>query len=133
MIGNVEDNGNGSINAFDIHTGRFLGTLKHPDGTPIEIPGLWDLLYGGGTRQSGDTNSLYFSAGFTGEDPTGNGLFGVIRAADGHRGHDTAQGKPHDRTRTASVVNTEHHVSSRIQHAARKGHKPGITEFSGSS
>ena len=90
MIGNVEDNGNGSINAFDIQTGGFLGTLNHPDGTPIRIAGLWDLVYGGGTRRSGNPNSLYFSAGFTGDDPTGNGLFGVIRAADGHGGHDRA-------------------------------------------
>jgi uncharacterized protein (TIGR03118 family) len=127
LIGNVEDNGNGSINAFDIHTGRFLGTLKHPDGTPIEVPGLWDLVYGGGTPKSGDTNSLYFSAGFTGENPTGNGLFGVIRAVDSERGHDKARGKPNAHARTASIVITEHHSSIRIQHAPRNGHEPGKT------
>ena len=97
LIGNVEENGKGSINAFDTHSGRFLGTLKHPDGTPIEIPGLWDLVYGDGTGGGGDANSLYFSAGFTGEDPTGNGLFGVITAVDGDGGHGRAHGKPIER------------------------------------
>jgi uncharacterized protein (TIGR03118 family) len=116
LIGNVE--GNGNINAFDIHTGRFLGTLKHPDGTPIEVPGLWDLVYGGGTRESGDANSLYFSAGFTGDDPTGNGLFGLIRAVDSDGGHDNGHGKPNVRARTASVVSADHHGSIRIPHAA---------------
>jgi uncharacterized protein (TIGR03118 family) len=33
LIGNVE--GVGNINAFDPTTGAFLGSLRHPDGTPI--------------------------------------------------------------------------------------------------
>jgi uncharacterized protein (TIGR03118 family) len=126
LIGNVEDNGNGSINAFDIHTGRFLGTLEHPDGTPIEIPGLWDLVYGGGTRRSGDSNSLYFAAGFTGDDPTGNGLFGVIRAVNGEGGHDRAHGKANAHTRTASILNTEHHgVTQLLAGHLRRSHSEG--------
>jgi uncharacterized protein (TIGR03118 family) len=79
LIGNVE--GAGNINAFDPNTGAFLGALKHPDGTPVAIPGLWDLAFGAGSHRNGKTNELYFTAGFTGEDPAGNGLFGVLRAA----------------------------------------------------
>jgi uncharacterized protein (TIGR03118 family) len=85
LIGNVE--GDGNINAFDPRTGRFLGLLKQPDGTPIAIPGLWDLKYGGGSSLNGGRDDLYFTAGWTGEDPTGNGLFGVIRAAEDGEDH----------------------------------------------
>jgi hypothetical protein len=55
--------------------------LKHPDGTPVAITGLWDLAFGGGKPANGRANDLYFDAGFTAADPAGNGLFGVIRAA----------------------------------------------------
>jgi uncharacterized protein (TIGR03118 family) len=90
LIGNVE--GAGNINAFDPHTGHFLGQMTQPNGSPIAIAGLWDLKSGGGSPDNGKTNDLYFTAGFTGEDPTGNGLFGVISAAgDGHE-DDNSQG-----------------------------------------
>jgi uncharacterized protein (TIGR03118 family) len=79
LIGNVEDAGN--INAFDPVTGAFLGSLRHPDGTPIAIAGLWDLTFGGGGRENGDPNRLYFTAGPNAVDFAGNGLFGVIFAA----------------------------------------------------
>jgi hypothetical protein len=86
LIGNVE--GAGNINVFDPHTGRFLGQLKHPDGTPVAITGLWDLVFGGGQPINGRTNDLYFNAGFTAADPAGNGLFGVLRATgDGGQHH----------------------------------------------
>jgi uncharacterized protein (TIGR03118 family) len=79
LIGNVE--GAGHINAFDPATGAFLGQLQHPDGTPIAIPGLWDLVFGTGTPDSGKTNQLFFDAGPNGPNPAGNGLFGRIHAA----------------------------------------------------
>jgi uncharacterized protein (TIGR03118 family) len=77
LIGNVED---GRINAFNPHTGKFLGTLSHPDGTPIVIPGLWDFTFSTSGSDDGEANKLYFTAGFNAEDPAGNGLFGVITA-----------------------------------------------------
>jgi uncharacterized protein (TIGR03118 family) len=89
LIGNVE--GAGNINAFDPRTGQFLGQLEHPNGSPIAIPGLWDLKFGGGSPANGRTNDLYFAAGFTGEDPTGNGLFGVLRAAGNQGAGDDQQ------------------------------------------
>jgi uncharacterized protein (TIGR03118 family) len=82
LIGNVE--GAGNINAFDPATGSLLGPLTHPDGTPIAITGLWDLAFGAGGKKNGKTNELFFTAGFTGEDPAGNGLFGMIQAAGDH-------------------------------------------------
>ena len=81
LIGNVD--GAGNINAFEPVTGAFLGALTHPDGTPIAITGLWDLDFGDGSKINGKTDELFFTAGFTAEDPAGNGLFGTIhKAAD---------------------------------------------------
>ena len=83
LIGNVE--GAGNINAFDPATGAFLGQLQHPDGTPIAIPGLWDLTFGGGSPDNGLSKQLYFDAGPNVPDPAGNGLFGRIIAAGNQR------------------------------------------------
>jgi uncharacterized protein (TIGR03118 family) len=79
LIGN--DGGPGYINAFDPVTGASLGHLTHPDGTPIAIPGLWYLTFGGGTPQTGRTDQLFFVAGPSLEHNTGQGLFGRIIAA----------------------------------------------------
>jgi uncharacterized protein (TIGR03118 family) len=79
LIGN--DEGPGYINAFDPGTGAFLGHLTHADGTPIAIPGLWYLTFGGGTAQTGLTKQLYFDAGPNLEQNLGQGLFGRIIAA----------------------------------------------------
>jgi uncharacterized protein (TIGR03118 family) len=79
LIGNVE--GDGNINAFDPATGAFLGQLRHPDGTPIAIPGLWDLTFGGDSPTNGLAKQLYFDAGPNVPNPAGNGLFGRIIAA----------------------------------------------------
>jgi uncharacterized protein (TIGR03118 family) len=78
LIGN--DGGPGYINAFDPVTGTYLGHLTHPDGTPISIPGLWYLTFGGGTPQTGRTDQLFFVAGPSLEHNTGQGLFGRIIA-----------------------------------------------------
>jgi uncharacterized protein (TIGR03118 family) len=78
LIGNVEG---GDIDAFDPTTGAFLGQLQHPDGTPISIPGLWDLTFGGGSPDNGLSKQLYFDAGPNAPNPAGNGLFGRIIAA----------------------------------------------------
>ncbi len=79
LIGDAD--GPGYINALDPTTGAFLGRLTHPDGTPILIPGVWYLTFGGGTPQTGLTKQLYFDAGPTLEESTGLGLFGRIIVA----------------------------------------------------
>jgi uncharacterized protein (TIGR03118 family) len=74
LIGNF---GDGRINAFDPITGLFQGALQQPDGSPIEIDGLWGLIFGNGGN-GGDPNTLYFTAGI---DDEANGLFGSIAVA----------------------------------------------------
>jgi uncharacterized protein (TIGR03118 family) len=72
LVGNF---GDGRINAFDLRTGHFEGTLKDRNGKPIEIPGLWGLLRG--TDRSGGRDAVWFAAGINDE---ANGLLGVLRA-----------------------------------------------------
>lgn len=72
LVGNVDD---GKINGFNLTTGKLVGTIKNKSGKVISIPGLWALLFGGGTTTNGKTNQLFFAAG-TGGYATGE--FGVI-------------------------------------------------------
>ena len=73
LVGNF---GDGKINAYNIHTGKWLGQLRRPNGHAVQIDGLWGLRFGNGV--TGDPKSLLFSAGI---DDEAHGLFGVIRAA----------------------------------------------------
>ncbi|WP_433451071.1 TIGR03118 family protein [Streptomyces sp. CA-142005] len=72
LVGNF---GDGRINAFDLRTGRFEGTLRNRNGEPIEIEGLWGLQQG--TDRSGGRDSVWFAAGI--EDEV-HGLLGTLRA-----------------------------------------------------
>jgi uncharacterized protein (TIGR03118 family) len=76
LIGNF---GDGTINAFDLATGAWLGALNDAGGSnPIVIQGLWGLTFGNGGN-GGSTGTLYFTAGIPGsgviED---HGLFGSV-------------------------------------------------------
>jgi uncharacterized protein (TIGR03118 family) len=73
LVGNF---GDGRINAYDPGTGAFQGRLRHEDGRPIEIEGLWALRFGNGV--TGDPTTLLFTAGI---DDEAHGLFGAIEAA----------------------------------------------------
>jgi len=73
--------GDGTINAFDPSSGKFLGTLNDVEGAPIAIPGLWSINFGNGGR-GGDAATLYFTAGIRGplgEDVESHGLLGSIQ------------------------------------------------------
>jgi uncharacterized protein (TIGR03118 family) len=120
LIGNVE--GAGNINAFDPATGTFLGPLTHPDGTPIAITGLWDLAFGGGEKENGKPDELYFTAGFTAEDPAGNGLFGMIRAA-------SDQGNGRGATGDGSVVVAAGIANADPASPAASATGPGATAY----
>ncbi|MEV6115021.1 TIGR03118 family protein [Streptomyces sp. NPDC052109] len=72
LVGNF---GDGRIHAFDLHSGRFEGTLKDPGGQPITIDGLWGLQRG--TAESGGEDSVWFAAGIEDEE---HGLLGTLRA-----------------------------------------------------
>jgi uncharacterized protein (TIGR03118 family) len=71
LVGNF---GNGRIHAYNATTGGFMGTLKDPDGEPIEIPGLWGLKVGNG-KGGGESSKVYFTAGLFDET---HGLFGSL-------------------------------------------------------
>jgi len=73
LVGNFED---GTINAFDPNTGRFIGALTDGSGNTIKIPGLWALLFGNG-GSGGDKDTLYFTAGPGGQK---HGILGSISA-----------------------------------------------------
>jgi uncharacterized protein (TIGR03118 family) len=97
LIGNVE--GAGNINAFDPVTGAFLGPLRGPDGAPVAIPGLWDLTFGGGDKNNGKPNQLFFDAGPNVVNFAGNGLFGMI-VVKGEEGGDHGDGGHGDPARS---------------------------------
>ena len=67
----VGNNGDGEINAFNITTGAFIGTLEDANGNPIVDPALFALAFGNGTSFSSD--ALLFTAG--------DGLLGEIQVA----------------------------------------------------
>ncbi|HEY1962714.1 MAG TPA: TIGR03118 family protein [Rhizomicrobium sp.] len=68
LVGNF---GDGKIHALDPGTGALLGTLRHPDGKPIRIDGLWGI-------DSGPDARVTFAAGPNDE---ADGLLGQIRVA----------------------------------------------------
>ena len=81
LVGNF---GDGTINAFDPNSGRFVGELENANGQPIAITHLWALAFGNGGA-AGPTNTLYFTAGLTSHlapsDAPFHGLFGSLQVA----------------------------------------------------
>jgi uncharacterized protein (TIGR03118 family) len=79
LVGNF---GDGLIHAYNPATGQLLGTLESSPGNPIQIQGLWALLFGGGgTTNNGSTNTLFFTAGIPGPGAVeDHGLFGSLTA-----------------------------------------------------
>jgi uncharacterized protein (TIGR03118 family) len=73
LVGNF---GDGTINAYDMHRGTFLGKLRRSDGRPVQIDGLWGIAFGNGLL-SQPTNTLYFAAGVNDEE---GGAYGAITA-----------------------------------------------------
>jgi uncharacterized protein (TIGR03118 family) len=69
--------GKGTINGFDLTTGKLVGTVSNSSGDPILINGIWGIEFGGGSTNNGATNALYFTAG---PNDTA-GYFGVINVA----------------------------------------------------
>ena len=78
LIGNF---GDGIINAYDPKTFAFLGQLMDSNGKALKYASLWELLPGGTTVtgttavSSGDTSTVYFTAGLESEQ---HGLLGGI-------------------------------------------------------
>jgi uncharacterized protein (TIGR03118 family) len=75
LVGNV---GNGHIDAYDLTTQAYVGTLLDGRGNPIAVNGLWGLAFGTGNAGT-DPNTLYFNAGIGGYQ---HGLFGSLQAIE---------------------------------------------------
>lgn len=74
LIGNFAD---GTINAFNVVSGKWEGTLLNPDGSPLAIDGLWGISFAGDNSKSGQATTLYFTSGPNDES---DGVFGSIAA-----------------------------------------------------
>ena len=75
LVGNF---GDGTINAFNVVTGKFVGKMLAPGGSaPLVVDGLWALSFGGNAANNGSATELFFTAGPNDEK---NGLFGKITA-----------------------------------------------------
>ena len=75
LVGNF---GNGRISAYTQRGNKWVykGQLRHADGSPITIDGLWAIAFGNGSA-AGPTNTLYFLSGPSSEQ---HGLYGSITA-----------------------------------------------------
>ena len=71
LVGNF---GDGRINAYDLASGQFVGTMMGANDRPVHIDGLWGLAFGNGFLNQ-HVNTLYFTAGPNDE---ANGLYGRI-------------------------------------------------------
>ena len=77
VVGNF---GDGTISAFDLESGNYLGTMQDGKGNNISISGLWGLQWGNG-GSGGDAGTLYYAAS-PGAGPSGfsqHGLFGSLK------------------------------------------------------
>lgn len=73
----VSNNTNsGTIVAYNIESGQYVGTVKDTTGKAIHIDQLWGIEFGGGSAKNGRKNQLFFTAG-----PNNNlaGTFGMIQ------------------------------------------------------
>jgi uncharacterized protein (TIGR03118 family) len=77
LVGNDNPNSAGltEINAYNLTTGAFVGTLTLANGQPFSEANLWALSFGSGQGSGGSADALYFTAGL---DNNTNGLFGAI-------------------------------------------------------
>jgi uncharacterized protein (TIGR03118 family) len=71
LVGNFRG---GTIAAFNPITGRFIGNVLNPDGSTVNIDGLWALEFGNGSG-AGPAQTLFFTAGPNNEK---DGLFGTL-------------------------------------------------------
>ncbi len=80
LVGNF---GDGTINAYNLTTGAYAGTLDDQTGKPLALGGLWAINFGGASATQ-DKGTLYFLSGtgalsVTSGEPT-HGVLGSIQA-----------------------------------------------------
>jgi uncharacterized protein (TIGR03118 family) len=95
----VANFGDGTLSAFDLTTGDFVGYLRDPGTKIISIDGLWGIAFGNG-HSLGDANALYFTAGPNNEE---DGLFGRLNARTLNRVRN--DGSPTSSVAVAPAVN----------------------------
>jgi uncharacterized protein (TIGR03118 family) len=71
LVGNF---GDGAINAYDLATGAFLGTLRAANGRVLSTNGLWGLSFGNGVHNQ-PVGTLFITAG---PDDEAHGLYAKI-------------------------------------------------------
>lgn len=76
LVGNF---GDGTINAYDIATGKFAGPLRGANHQPLVIAGLWGIAFGNGL-QNQPVDTLFFAAGPGDEE---HGLYGRLDVIPG--------------------------------------------------
>jgi uncharacterized protein (TIGR03118 family) len=76
LVGNEDG---GQINAFNLHSGRFLGTLRDASGKPIGEDGLWGMAFGNGVI--GTPNDLVIAIGI---DEYQHGIVALVHPAPKH-------------------------------------------------
>jgi uncharacterized protein (TIGR03118 family) len=83
LVGNFRG---GNISAFNPVTGKFIGNMLNPDGTTLNIDGLWALRFGNSDGSKDANGNLISNAGsaltlfFTaGPDLEVNGLLGTLK------------------------------------------------------
>lgn len=69
--------GGGTIEAYNLFSGKHEGTLLNPDNSQIFIDGLWAISFAGDNARNGLATDMYFTAGPNDEN---DGLFGKITA-----------------------------------------------------
>jgi uncharacterized protein (TIGR03118 family) len=77
----------GNVAAFNPVTGRFLGNMLNPDGSTLNIDGLWSLRFGNDTA-AGPGTTLFFTAGPNNET---NGLLGTLTPVAAEKAEDDEQ------------------------------------------
>ena len=73
----VSNFGDGTISAFDLDSGDYLGTMQDGKGSNLSIDGLWGIQFGNGGN-GGDPTALYFCAAPSGGT---HGLLGSLKPA----------------------------------------------------
>jgi uncharacterized protein (TIGR03118 family) len=71
LVGNF---GDGTISAYNLSTGAYVGKLTNTSGAPVVLPGLWGIAFGNGADNQ-PTTTLFFAAGPSAE---AHGLYGRI-------------------------------------------------------
>ncbi|HSZ52229.1 MAG TPA: TIGR03118 family protein [Caulobacteraceae bacterium] len=71
LVGNF---GDGTISAYNLSTGAFIGKLTNTSGANVVLPGLWGIGFGNGADNQ-PTTTLFFAAGPSAE---AHGLYGRI-------------------------------------------------------